>query len=99
MPIVEPESFKALNLVPFQINPHYIDANPDGHAGETREQRIAEFLVANPTVTVIGLREGTMLLVENKKMSLVGNRSARIFKKVIAPYEITDKEDFSEFIG
>src|SRR3989339_468478 len=89
MPIVEPESFKALNLVPFQINPHYIDANPDGHAGETREQRIAEFLVANPTVTVIGLREGTMLLVENKKMSLVGNRSARIFKKVIAPYEIT----------
>ena len=99
MPIVEPESFKALDLVPFQINPHYIDANPDGHAGETREQRIAEFLVANPAVTVIGLREGTMLLVENNKMTLIGKRSARIFMKNSSPFEMTDKEDFSRFIA
>lgn len=63
MPIVEPKSFTALGLVPFQINPHYLDANPDsGHAGETREDRIAEFLEEND-VAVLGLREGTHLRV------------------------------------
>ena len=48
MPIVEPESFKAIGAVKFQINPHYLDANPAGHAGETREQRILEYIEANP---------------------------------------------------
>lgn len=64
MPIVEPRSFVALGLVPFQINPHYLDASPDsGHAGETREDRIGEFLEEND-VAVLGLREGTHLRVE-----------------------------------
>ena len=57
MPIVEPATFTAAGLVPFQINPHYTDAHPDGHAGETREQRLLEYVEANPCMTVAGLRE------------------------------------------
>ena len=56
MPIIQPESFRAIGLIPFQINPHYLDAHPEGHAGETREQRIAEYIVLNPNVYVAGLR-------------------------------------------
>lgn len=87
MPVVAPDSFEAFNLIPFQINPHYLDANPAGHAGETREQRIEEFIEVNPDVFVVGLREGTMFHVENRKMQLIGPRSARIFKKGEAPLE------------
>ena len=54
MPIIQPPSFNAMNLVPFQINPHYLDKNPEGHGGETREDRINEYLVINPNVTVVG---------------------------------------------
>ncbi|MBI9036165.1 MAG: dipeptidase PepE, partial [Bacteroidales bacterium] len=57
MPIIEPASFDCLNLVPFQINPHYLDANPEGHGGETREQRIDEFCKVNREMYVVGLRE------------------------------------------
>ena len=95
MPIVEPLSFQALNLVPFQINPHYLDANPEGHAGETREMRIEEFLEANPGIFVVGLREGTMLLVEKESISLLGPRPARIFKKDYNPQEFEPGADFS----
>lgn len=80
MPIIQPESFNALNLVPFQINPHYLDANPAGHGGETREDRIREFMVVNPDVYVVGLREATSLAVEGDKMELVGSRKMRLFK-------------------
>ena len=80
MPIIQPESFDTLNLVPFQINPHYLDANPAGHGGETREDRIREFMVVNPDVYVVGLREATSLLVEGDKMELVGSRNMRLFK-------------------
>jgi len=80
MPVVQPESTSAFNLVPFQINPHYLDANPDGHAGETREDRIKEFIEVNREVFVVGLREGTMLLIENKTIRLIGKRNARIFR-------------------
>lgn len=95
MPIVEPESFQALNLVPFQINPHYLDANPEGHAGETREMRIEEFIEANPGMFVVGLREGTMFLLESNRMQLMGPRPARIFKKDQAPLELDPGADFS----
>lgn len=95
MPIVEPVSFQALNLVPFQINPHYLDANPEGHAGETREMRIEEFIAANPGIFVVGLREGTMFLVENEAMQLLGPRPARIFKKDQNPQELEPGADFS----
>lgn len=80
MPIVEPESFNALNLVRFQINPHYLDANPQGHAGETREERIEEFITMDPFPYVVGLREGSMLRIEDAKIELLGPKPARIFK-------------------
>lgn len=95
MPVVEPTSFKAFDLVPFQINPHYLDTNPEGHAGETREQRILEFIEANPTVTVIGLRESTMLYVEGEKIELIGQRNARVFKKGNKTLELKSTEDLS----
>jgi dipeptidase E len=95
MPVTEPDNFKALNLVPFQINPHYLDANPVGHAGETREQRILEFIEANPGVFVVGLREGTMLLIEESNISLIGPRKARIFIKGTGPVERDQNESIS----
>ncbi len=95
MAIVEPDSFNALNLIPFQINPHYLDANPEGHAGETREQRIEEFIEANPGIVVAGLREGTMLLREDNYMTLIGKRRMRIFKKGQIPVEVDPGEDLS----
>ena len=79
MPIVTPMCFDALNLVPFQINPHYLDANPAGHAGETREERIVEYIELNRDRTVVGLREGTMLRVEGENITLIGKRPARLF--------------------
>ncbi|HDJ33512.1 MAG TPA: dipeptidase PepE [Bacteroidetes bacterium] len=93
MPIIQPTGFQAMALVPFQINPHYLDANPDGHAGETREARIEEFIEVNPDMYVVGLREGTMLWVEDLNPQLIGPRPARIFKKGIAPWEVKPGED------
>jgi dipeptidase E len=95
MPVVQPDSFSAFNLIPFQINPHYLDANPAGHAGETREQRIEEFIEANPDLYVIGLREGTMLMAEKKKLNLIGPRPARIFRKGILPKEVNAGDNLS----
>lgn len=89
MPIVQPPSFEAFNLIPFQINPHYLDANPDGHAGETREQRIMEFLAANPTKNVLGLREGCWLLINDNQITLHGTKTARVFKANTPPYELS----------
>lgn len=93
MPIVEPLSFKSLGLIPFQINPHYLDAHPDGHAGETREQRILEYIEANKGMFVAGLREGCMLLVEGGKLKLIGGRPMRIFKYGEEPREINAGDD------
>jgi len=95
MPVVDPKGFDCMGLIPFQINPHYLDANPKGHGGETREQRIEEFLEINPEITVVGLREGTMLKYENNSLTLIGNRSARIFKKGNIPLELNAGDDFS----
>ncbi len=80
MPIIEPPSFETLGLVPFQINPHYLDAHPDGHMGETREDRITEFLCLNPEIPVVGLREGTWLRREGDDLTLGGNRPMRLFR-------------------
>ncbi len=79
MPIVQPASFDTFNLVPFQINPHYTDATLPNHGGETRDDRIQEFLIANPTVPVVGLREGTMLHVNGTQIELVGEFKAALF--------------------
>ena len=94
MPVVEPPSFNALALVPFQINPHYLDPDPQStHKGETREERIREFLEENET-PVVGLREGSTLRVENDTTTLLGEKTARIFRRgaesvEAAPGEIT----------
>lgn len=95
MPIVEPRSFETLNLVPFQINPHYLDDHPSNHGGETREMRINEFLEVNKDTFVVGLREGTMLLLENNKLSLIGNSNARIFKYGQDPIELSNKDSLN----
>lgn len=95
MPVAQLRSFRAFNLLPFQINPHYLDANPAGHAGETREQRILEFIEVNRKVTVVGLREGTMLHVENGKLSLTGPRKARIFRYGTEATEVSAGDDIS----
>jgi len=95
MPIVDPDSFNAFNLIPFQINPHYIDNNPLGHAGETREQRINEFIEVNPGIHVVGLREGTMLIREEEKVTLSGPLPVRIFIKGSLPKEAGQYDDLS----
>lgn len=93
MPITEPDNFGAFNLVRFQINPHYLDANPQGHAGETREERILEFLEMDPFMYVVGLREGSIILLENVKLTLLGSKPARIFKKGLPPKEYYPGDD------
>src|SRR4051812_39073223 len=81
MPIVEPPSFAALGLIDFQINPHYLDPEPDStHRGETREERIREFHEENETM-VIGLREGSILRVEDGVTTLLGEKTARMFRR------------------
>jgi dipeptidase E len=95
MPVVQPSSFRAFNLIPFQINPHFLDANPEGHAGETREQRIEEFIEVNPDLWVAGLREGTMFIIEGADIRLSGPRKARIFRKDHEPLELGEGDDFS----
>ncbi len=88
MPIVYPPSFDALGLVDFQINPHYLDPDPNStHKGETREERIREFLEENGT-PVVGLREGAMLRGESGAITLVGNKPARIFRREAEPEEL-----------
>ena len=96
MPIVQPESFRAIGLVSFQINPHYLDANPEGHAGETREQRIMEYLEANRSRYVVGLREGCMLRINDEGIQLIGSRPMRVFKKGRETFEVQpgDNIDF-----
>ena len=87
MPIVYPPSFDALGLVPFQINPHYLDADPDStHQGETREMRLREFHEEN-AAPVVGLREGSMLEVVDGVVTLLGTRTARIFRRDQEPVE------------
>jgi dipeptidase E len=97
MPIIEPPGFDAFGLVPFQINPHYLDAHPEGHQGETREERIQEFIVANPDVPVVGLREGSMLRVEGSSIKLIGEKTARVFIRGQEPKEL-GAEDSLEFL-
>ena len=98
MPIVEPPSFDALGLVSFQINPHYLDPDPDSrHMGETREVRIMQFLEENST-PVVGLREGAMLRIEGSSITLKGSTGARIFRKGLEPVETKPGDKLDQFL-
>lgn len=98
MPIVQPPSFDALGLVSFQINPHYLDADPNStHKGETREERIVQFLEDNET-PVVGLREGAMLRIENGKTLLKGSSGARIFRRGHEPVEVSPGANIDSLI-
>ncbi len=79
MPIVEPPSFSTLGLVPFQINPHFIEGKPEGHNGESREERLEEYLALNPHALVVALREGTALSREGHSLRLLGELDGLTF--------------------
>jgi len=97
MPIVQPPSFDALGLVPFQISPHFLDPDPNSkHMGETQEERILQFLEENDT-PVAGLREGAMVLIENGATTLKGSSGARIFRKGVEPVETSPGQRLDEF--
>jgi dipeptidase E len=87
MPVVEPPSFDALSLIPFQINPHYTEERVANHSGETRAERLLEFIEANPDMTVVGLREGSALQIEGSEITLLGDKGALVFRKGWEPAE------------
>ncbi len=99
MPIVQPRSFDSLGLVRFQINPHYLDPDPNSrHMGETQEERILQFLEENDT-PVVGIREGAWLVAENGLVMLKGLSGARIFRRDQVPAEVAPGDEISELVG
>jgi dipeptidase E len=95
MPIVEPAAFETVGLLPFQINPHYLDPDPAStHMGETREQRITQFLEENE-VAVLGMREGSWLRRKGNVLTLGGHTGARLFERDRQPREFEQGDDLS----
>jgi dipeptidase E len=99
MPIVETRGLDALGLVPFQINPHYLDPDPASrHMGETREERLREFLEENDT-PVLGLREGAWLHLEDGRGALQGANGARLFRRGRDPEERAPGSSIDDLLG
>lgn len=98
MPIVQPPSFDALGLIRFQINPHYLDPDPNSkHMGEAREERLIQYLEENE-VAVIGLREGSFLTVQDQQVTLRGEKTARVFKRGREPFEVEPETRMDEIL-
>ncbi|SNR75599.1 dipeptidase PepE [Flavobacterium sp. ov086] len=96
MPIIYPPSFQTLGLIPFNLNPHYLDADDQSqHMGETRETRIKEFHAFN-SIPVLGLREGSWLEVKGDKITLKGKLKARLFRQNSIPKELETESDLSD---
>jgi dipeptidase E len=98
MPIIEPASFKALQLLPMQLNPHYTDYTPDGFHGETRDMRLAEFMQLNPATPIIALPEGSALKRSRDTLTLLGTAGGYVFqagKKNV----LNNNADLSAYIG
>lgn len=100
MPIIEPKSFKALGLFPFQINPHYYNQKSEGFNGETRDDRLEEFLKMNPGVSIVGLPEGSYLKMEKNVLQYFGEDAGVLFeseksKKGFVKKKINSEEDLS----
>jgi dipeptidase E len=81
MPVIEPKSFKALNIFSFQTNPHYFNQKTEGFNGETRNQRLEEYLEINPACKIVGLPEGTGLQLENQLLTFFGEGSGVLFER------------------
>lgn len=95
MPIIYPPSFQTLGLIPFNLNPHYLDPDLNSkHMGETRETRIKEFHAFN-SIPVLGLREGSWLEVKGEKITLKGSLQARLFLQNETPTELETESDLS----
>jgi len=104
MPIVQPASFNGLNLIPFQINPHYLDTNPEfdkmvKHGGETRQDRLNEYLSVNQKMLVVGLREASALCVNGEKMTLRGGKKMVVMQYGKDTCEIEPSDDVSKLIN
>ena len=95
MPIVEPDSFDGLNLIPFQINPHYTEATIPNHGGESRDMRIQEYIALNKNATVIGIPEGSLLRQEGDQLFFVGKGSCKVFIHGKSTHLYKDGDDLS----
>jgi dipeptidase E len=95
MPIIEPPSFEALNLIPFQINPHYTEATLPNHGGETRKDRINEFIAINPNMRVVGVPEGNLIEVIDDQVRLVGTDIVKVFEQGVDIKTFTSVDDLS----
>jgi dipeptidase E len=95
MPVIDPRGFDALNLVPFQLNPHYTDKTIKGHGGESRDDRLNEFIRVNRKVAVLGIREGSLVKVEGAHAKLLLGPGARLFRHGRKPRDLKAGADLS----
>ena len=95
MPIVEPPSFDALGLIPFQINPHYTESSLPDHGGETRMDRLNEFLIVNQEIKILGLQEGCALKVEGNQIEMIGDKPAKVYEYGKKISKVTSQSDLN----